>query len=692
MDDSHNENQDNLRNIGIMAHIDAGKTTTSERILYYTGKSHRIGEVHEGTATMDWMVQEQERGITITSAATTTSWKGVRINLIDTPGHVDFTIEVERSLRVLDGAVAVFDAAHGVEPQSETVWRQADRYQVPRIAFLNKMDKVGADHNMCRQSMVEKLGAKVAFAQLPLGIGSEFKGVLDLVALKAWIWTSDDKNAVPLCQDIPLEYQDDVMFYRQELIEAVADFDDHLVEAVLNDAPITEQMLRAALRKAVIGLHIVPIFMGSSFKNKGVQPLLDAVVDYLPAPSDLPPILGVEIEDVPASSRPLKVDAPFSGIVFKIMTDPFVGALFFLRVYSGCVKVGDSLFNTVKAKKERPTKILRMHANNREEINEAQAGEIVALVGLKFATTGDTLCDPQNPIAFESMVFPEPVISLAIEPKSTADLDKLQISLNRLAQEDPSLRVSTDTDTGQMLLAGMGELHLQIVTDRLLREFKVDANVGKPQVSYRECISQKAQVTEEFSRVVQTKTFFAKVVLEVAPQEAGSSSVSAEVAAKAGVPPAFRTMLTEALRSALGSGALCGYPMVGIDAKIKDYHFDANLVDEVAYKVAINQGVRRALEEAKPLLMEPVMKVEILVPQEYSGALVSDVQSRRGHVLGMDLKGHLQVIQAHIPLSELFGYETDIRSLSQGRAGSTMHFSHYDALPKNLQNKILGLA
>lgn len=679
------------RNIGIMAHIDAGKTTTSERILYYTGRSHKLGEVHEGTATMDWMVQEQERGITITSAATTTFWKDYRINLIDTPGHVDFTVEVERSLRVLDGAVAVFDGANGVEPQSETVWRQADRYHVPRLAFLNKMDKVGADHEMCKQSMREKLNANVAFAQLPIGLESAFTGVVDLVEMKAIIWNGDDKDTVPETKEIPQNLMEDAELYRQELIENLADFDDTLAEAVLSDTPVSSEQIKKAMRHAVIKLKIVPIFVGSSFRNKGIQPLLDAVIDYLPSPNDLPAAEGIEIENVvKAGTRPSTPDAPFSGIVFKIMTDPFVGALFFMRIYSGTIKCGDAAFNTLKNKKERITKILRMHANDREELQTASAGEIVAVVGLKFATTGDTLCDAHNPIAYESMKFPDPVISLAIEPKSSGDLDKLQQSLNRLAQEDPSLKVSISEETGQVLIAGMGELHLQIIADRLLREFKVNANVGNPQVSYRECISTSAKASEQFSRTLQNKTFTAKVSLEVEPNNE-KTNVEIKVPTKTGTPPHIVAAIKDALQGAVGSGTLCGYPLVNLKVKVTDYSLDTQSLDEVVYKVAASNALREAIKNAKPVMMEPIMKVEVVVPPDFSGTIVSDVNSRRGHISGLDTRGHLQVVHASIPLSELFGYETDIRSLSQGRATSSMLFSHYEILPKNLQDKILGV-
>ncbi|MBX9702573.1 MAG: elongation factor G [Silvanigrellaceae bacterium] len=682
------------RNIGIMAHIDAGKTTTSERILYYTGKSHKLGEVHEGTATMDWMIQEQERGITITSAATTTFWKDHKINLIDTPGHVDFTIEVERSLRVLDGAVAVFDAANGVEPQSETVWRQADRYQVPRIAFLNKMDKVGADVEFCLSSLTSKLNAHVALAQLPIGKEQKFTGCIDLIEMKSYWWTSDDRDSIPKVEEISEELKDEALLYRQELVEKIADFNDTVAEFVLEDKAVPPDVLKQALRSCVIQNKLVPVFLGSSFKNKGIQPLLDAIIDYLPSPLDVPPPEGVEVEGVvSAQQRDSREDVPFSGIVFKIMTDPFVGALFYLRIYSGTLKVGDSVLNTLKQKKERVTKILRMHANDREEIQSAGAGDIVAVVGLKFATTGDTLCSLQaSPIAFEAMTFPEPVISLAIEPKSSGDLDKLQQALNRLAQEDPSLKTSISEETGQVLISGMGELHLQIIADRLLREFKVDANIGKPQVSYRECVQKRAQASHDFARIINSKNYHAMVSLSVEP--ATNNVVSNEITFNTN-PLISQHVVVNAMRdsiqNSLCSGSLCGYPIVNTKVTVLNFSFDPQLIDEVTYKIATNNALRSALESAKPVMMEPIMKVEIVVPPEFSGSIVSDVNSRRGQICGLDSRGHLQVIHANIPLAETFGYETDIRSLSQGRATSVMQFSHYEVLPKNIQDRILGL-
>lgn len=679
------------RNIGIMAHIDAGKTTTSERILYYTGKSHKLGEVHEGTATMDWMVQEQERGITITSAATTTFWKNHRINIIDTPGHVDFTIEVERSLRVLDGAVAVFDAANGVEPQSETVWRQAEKYHVPRIAFLNKMDKVGADVQMCIQSMRDKLAANPVLVQLPVGVESGFRGIVDLVTRKCFLWKSDDKDAEIEVSGVPAAMHDDVELQRTEMIEQLADLDDVIAEAVLADREVPETDLLRVLRSGCVSLAIVPVFLGSSFKNKGVQLLLDAIVDLLPSPLDVPPLQGVDLrKDVVAGTRKPDDSDFFSAIVFKIMSDPFVGSLSYLRIYSGRVKVGDSVLAVTKDKRERVTKIFLMHANERQEVESAGAGEIVAVVGLKESITGETLADARHPIAYESMQFPDPVISLAIEPKSSAGMDKLQASLKRLEQEDPSLHVSLSQDTGQVLISGMGELHLQIIADRLAREFKVDANVGKPQVSYRESVSATATAKETFERPAQSKSMRASVTVSVAPNDRGTE-IAVDMVQRDEVPRHFRDAILESVRSSLGSGPLCGYPLVNLKIAVTDYSYEPDLVDEVVYKVAASQALRAALGKATPVMMEPFMKVEVHVPGESSGTIVSDVSGRRGRVLGLDTRGHIQIVTAEMPLSQLFGYETDIRSLSQGRASSTMQFSHFETLPKAAQDRILGL-
>ena len=676
-----------VRNIGIMAHIDAGKTTTSERILYYTGKSHKLGEVHEGTTVLDWMVQERERGITITSAATTFSWGGCTMNLIDTPGHVDFTAEVERSLRVLDGAVAVFDAANGVEPQSETVWRQADRYRVPRIVFLNKMDKVGASLEYCLESMETRLGVKATVLQLPLGTEGSFCGVIDILRLQSWTWETDDRDTPPKVGEVPEDMRTEALLYRQELLETLADYDDTLAQALLDDAPVSNEALLGALRKGVIALRVTPVFLGSSFKNKGIQPLLDAVVDFLPSPLDVPPPTGLNSGEI----RAVSPEAPVSALVFKLMTDPFVGTLHFVRVYSGTLRAGASLLNVPKGKKERPSKILRMHANDREEIQSAGPGEIVAVVGLKWSTTGDTLADPEHPIVYESMVFPAPVVSISLEPKVSGDLDRLQAALARLVQEDPSLHMGVSSETGQLVLSGMGELHLQIIADRLTREFKVEANVGKPQVAYRESLRSRASASSTFSRIHQGKTFQATVHLEVAP--AGGTAATVELPpAPQGVPPGIPSGIREALQGATGSGPLCGYALVGARVRVLSYSQEPGAWDEVVYKVAATAALREALGKAGPLLMEPIMAVEVLVPPEFSGNIVSDVKSRRGQITSLETRGHLQVVHADIPLSELFGYETAIRSSSQGRASSSMVFSAYGAVPPALQDKILGLS
>jgi elongation factor G len=639
---------------------------------------------------MDWMVQEQERGITITSAATTVYWKDHRLNLIDTPGHVDFTIEVERSLRVLDGAIAVFDAANGVEPQSETVWRQADKYHVPRLAFLNKMDKVGADVEMCVESMRSKLNASPVLVQLPIGSESRFQGVIDLIEMKALRWLSEDKDAKIGVEEIPGDLREDAEIHRQMLVEALADYDDEIAEAVIADVPVENGKIHAAMRKAVCSLKLVPVFVGSAFKNKGVQPLLDAIVRYLPSPLDVPAMNGVEAQNIKAGVRHATDDEPFSAIVFKIVSDPFVGSLSYLRIYSGRVETSETILNVLKDKRERITKIFRMHANDREEIPNAGAGEIVAVAGLRFATTGDTLSHLKSPIVYEAMDFPDPVISLAIEPKSTADFDKMQTSLARLAQEDPTLKVAVSEDTGQILIKGMGELHLQIIADRLVREFRVEANVGKPQVAYRECISCASEASETYERANNGKNYRARVAVQVEPIE-GALHPTFEVRELPNIPKSIVTVIREAISGAVTSGVLCGYPMVNLKVEVTDYSFDSQAVDDVCYRVAASNALRQALQNGGPVLMEPVMKVEVVVPAESSGTIVADVSSRRGNVVGIHTRGHLQVVDAEIPLADLFGYETDIRSMSQGRASSSMQFNHYQVVARNLQDRILGL-
>ena len=679
-----------FRNIGIMAHIDAGKTTTSERILYYTGKNYKIGEVHEGTASMDWMPQEQERGITITSAATTTFWKKHRINFIDTPGHVDFTIEVERSLRVLDGAIAVFDAANGVEPQSETVWRQADKYRVPRIAFLNKMDKVGADFEMCLESIKTKLNAKPLLIQYPFFKNNHFVGIVDIISQKSYLWESDDKNENPkVLNTVFDELKDSVEFYRQVLLENLADYDDSIAEAILSDSQIPESKIYATLRKTTIELNFIPVLIGSAFKNKGIKLLLDAVVSYLPSPLDLPPLKGVSPLTGKEEHRKQEINEPFSGIIFKVTADPFLGSLFYLRVYSGKIKTGEVVLNNIENKKERINKIFIMHANNREEVEGASAGEIVTIAGPKFSKTGHTLSALNHPIAFETMQFPDPVVSIAIEAKNTSDIEKLQASIDKFTKEDPSLKMKLSDETGQVILSGMGELHLQIILDRLQREYNIEANIGKPQVSYRESILTTSQAKGSFARSLQAKSFSADVSLKLEALSGHESQNQIECKHERVVPKIYQEAIHEALKECLLSGHLCGYPVVKMKLTLENYSYSQETADEVCYKVAINNAFRDAFLKAKPVLMEPIMAVEVLVPNEYSGSIVSDINSRRGQVHNIETKGHLQSIQALIPLSELFGYETDIRSLSQGRASSSMIFSHYEALPPHIQEKIL---
>ena len=686
-----------IRNIGIMAHIDAGKTTTSERILYYSGKSHKLGEVHEGTATMDWMVQEQERGITITSAATTVQWKGHEINLIDTPGHVDFTIEVERSLRILDGAIAVFDAANGVEPQSETVWRQADKYRVPRVCFLNKMDKVGASVELCLHDIRTRLNAVPLLIQLPVGSGSSFTGAVDLITMRLLKWASDDKDA--LFEELAIEDSAllaEAEVSRVQLIETLADHDDDIAGCVIADETPSAERLWAAIRRGTLALSVTPVLVGSSFKNKGVQPLLDAVVSYLPSPLDISQYSGVSLsEDCPEPIlRKPRADEPFSALVFKIANDSFAGTLCFLRIYSGTLSSGQAILNSNKGKKERVLKLFRMHAREREEIAVAEAGDIITVVGLKFASTGDTLCDAAHPISFESLQFPEPVVSLAIEPRNAGDADKLQAALIRLAQEDPSLKMGLSEETGQVLISGMGELHLQIVVDRLLREFRLDVTVGKPQVSYRESLLSRSQKTQYFERVVGGKTLKARVTLELSPHQ--EKLLPTYDMASLGQTPfakAIYPWVSEVLTSALSTGGLCGYPLVHVHVNVLSCEADMNagLPDEACVRAATALAMKEILSGGASRLMEPFMKVEITAPPEFSGSLVADVTSRRGKVLNLEPHAHLQVITADIPLAEMFGYETDIRSLSQGRASSSMKFSHYEILPKNIEQKILGL-
>jgi len=680
---------EDYRNIGIMAHIDAGKTTTTERILYYTGVSYKIGEVHEGTAVMDWMVQEQERGITITSAATTCAWKGKHINIIDTPGHVDFTIEVERSLRVLDGAVAVFDSVAGVEPQSETVWRQAEKYGVPRIAFMNKMDRTGADFYKSVKSMVDRLGANPVPIQIPVGREENFKGVVDLVRMKAILFEDEALGANFSEVDIPADLTAQANEYREKMLESLSDVDDSLMEKFLGGEKIADEEVMAAIRKGTISLTITPILCGTAFKNKGVQPLLDAVIDYLPSPLDVPPVTGIKPGEDEEVVRKPDDSEPFSALAFKIMTDPFVGQLTFFRVYSGSASAGSYIQNATKDKKERLGRILKMHANKREDISEVMAGDIAAAVGLKYTTTGDTLCDPSHPVILEAMEFPEPVISVAIEPKTKVDQERLGQSLAKLAQEDPSFRVRTDEETSQTIIAGMGELHLEIIVDRLLREFKVDANVGKPQVAYRETIRKKVESEGKFVRQSGGRGQFGHVWLTIEPNEPGAGFEFVNKIVGGSVPREYIPAVEKGVAEALDGGVLAGYPMVDIKVTLFDGSYHEVDSSEMAFKIAGSMGFKAGAAKAGAVLLEPVMSVEVVVPEEYMGDVIGDLNSRRGKIQGMEPRGSAQVIQSMVPLSQMFGYSTDLRSATQGRATYTMQFAHYEEVPKSLAEEII---
>lgn len=677
------------RNIGIMAHIDAGKTTTTERILYYTGVSYKIGEVHEGTATMDWMEQEQERGITITSAATTCSWRDHRINIIDTPGHVDFTIEVERSLRVLDGAVAVFCSVGGVEPQSETVWRQADKYCVPRIAFINKMDRVGADFFRGLTMIKDRLKANPVAIQLPIGKESDYRGVLDLVEMKAVIWDDESLGARFHVAEIPSDLQELASEYREKMIDELASHDDQLMEKYLGGEELTVEEIKASIRKATIDIKICPVTCGSAFKNKGVQNLLDSVVDYLPAPTDIPAIKGVDPSSEAELERRAADDEPFAALAFKIMTDPFVGQLCFFRVYSGVLNSGSYIYNSTKDKKERIGRLLKMHANKREEIKEVYAGDIAAAVGLKYTTTGDTLCVEGSPVILESIEFPEPVISIAIEPKTKADQEKLGISLQKLASEDPSFRVNTDEETGQTIISGMGELHLEIIVDRLLREFKVEANVGKPQVAYRETISKKVKVEGKFVRQSGGRGQYGHVWLEVEPQEPGAGYQFVDAIKGGVVPREYIPAVDKGIQEAMGTGVMAGYPVVDIKITLVDGSYHDVDSSEMAFKIAGSMGFKEGCAKASPVLLEPIMSVEVVVPEEYMGDVIGDLNSRRGQIMGMESRANAQVVTAMVPLAMMFGYATDLRSATQGRATYTMTFHHYEQVPKSVSEEII---
>ena len=671
-----------------MAHIDAGKTTTTERILFYTGVTHKIGEVHEGAATMDWMVQEQERGITITSAATTCHWKDHRINIIDTPGHVDFTVEVERSLRVLDGTVAVLTARGGVEPQTETVWRQAERYNVPRMAYVNKMDITGADFFNVMDMMRERLNANPVAIQLPIGAEDEFKGIIDLVKMDAIVY-EDDLGKVTDEVEIPAEYKEQAAEYRDKLLEACAETDDELMEKYLGGEELTEEEVRGAIRKATIACEMTPVTCGTSYRNKGVQPLLDAIVDYMPAPTDIPPIAGVNPDTGEEDHRPASDSAPFSALAFKIMTDPFVGKLAFFRVYSGTLNSGSYVYNATKDSKERIGRILQMHANNRKEIDIVYSGDIAAAVGLKNTTTGDTLCDENNPIILESMEFPDPVISVAVEPATKNDQEKMGIALQKLAEEDPTFRVHTDAETGQVIISGMGELHLQIIVDRMLREFKVDCKVGEPQVAYRETIRKQVKAEGKFVRQSGGHGQYGHCWLELIPQEAGEGFSFENKVVGGVIPKEFINPIEAGVRQAMESGVVAGYPMVDIKVIVYDGSFHEVDSSEAAFKVAGSMAFKAGAEKANPVLLEPYVKVEVTVPEEYMGDVIGDLNSRRGRIDGMEPRNGVQVINAYVPLSEMFGYSTDLRSKTQGRGNYSMEVSFYDEVPKNIADAVV---
>ncbi len=682
-----------VRNIGIMAHIDAGKTTTTERILYYTGRTHKMGEVHEGAAVMDWMAQEQERGITITSAATTASWRDFRINIIDTPGHVDFTVEVERSLRVLDGAVAVFDAVAGVEPQSETVWRQADHYRVPRIAFINKMDRVGADFFAAVQSMVDRLGAHPVPVQLPLGQEEHFVGVVDLVEMQAMSW-QDDLGMKMEIGDVPAELKEQAEEYHHQLIDAIAEHDEELLETyLLDEAAVTPDMVRRALRAATLATAVTPVLCGSAFKNKGVQPLLDAVCDYLPSPLDIPPVHGVDPRTGHELSRRPADDEPFSALAFKVMSDPYVGKLTYFRVYSGKVKAGERVLNVATGKTERIGRLLQMHANHREEREEIGAGEIVAAVGLKNTTTGDTLAVDSAPIQLEAMTFPDPVISVAIEPKTKADQDKLSTALQRLAEEDPTFQVRSDEETGQTLISGMGELHLEIIVDRLVREFSVDANVGRPQVAYRETIGKRVDKVEgRFVRQTGGRGQYGHAVINMEPTDPGDGYEFIDRIVGGKIPREYIPSVDLGIQEAMEAGTLSGYPVVDIRVELVDGSYHDVDSSEMAFKVAGSMAFKNAMQRAHPKLLEPVMAVEVVTPEEYLGDVMGDLNSRRGRVEGLEPRGNAQAIIARAPLATMFGYATDLRSMTQGRATFTMQFDRYEDVPQTIASEIVSAA
>lgn len=679
---------ENTRNIGIMAHIDAGKTTTTERILFYTGKIHKIGETHEGASQMDWMEQEQERGITITSAATTAAWKGHRVNIIDTPGHVDFTVEVERSLRVLDGAVTVLDAQSGVEPQTETVWRQATNYKVPRLVFVNKMDKTGADFLYSVGTLHDRLQANAVPIQLPIGAEDNFSGIIDLVEMKATMY-GNDLGTDTSVEDIPEEYREQADEYREKLIEAIVDFDEDLMEKYLGGEELSVEEIKTAIRKATLAVEFYPVVCGTAFKNKGVQLVLDAVVDYLPSPLDIPPMTGVNPETEEEEERHSSDEEPFSALAFKVMTDPYVGKLTFFRVYSGVLQSGSYVMNSTKGKRERVGRILQMHANSREEISEVHSGEIAAAVGLKDTGTGDTLCDDKAPIILESMDFPEPVISVAIEPKTKGDQDKMGTALAKLQEEDPTFRAHTDQETGEVIIAGMGELHLDIIVDRLRREFKVEANVGAPQVSYRETFRTAAEVEGKFVRQSGGRGQYGHVWIEFSPNEEGKGFEFENAVVGGVVPREYIGSVEAGIRDSLNNGVLAGYPLIDVKARLFDgsYHdVDSN---EMAFKIAASMALKNAAAKCNPVLLEPMMKVEVIIPEEYMGDIMGDITSRRGRVEGMDARGNAQVVRAMVPLAEMFGYATSLRSNTQGRGVFSMVFDHYEDVPKSIAEEVI---
>ncbi len=678
-----------LRDIGIMAHIDAGKTTTTERILYYTGVTHKIGEVHDGQAVMDWMAQEQERGITITSAATTCFWKDHRINIIDTPGHVDFTIEVERSLRVLDGAVAVFDAVAGVEPQSETVWRQADRYGVPRLAFVNKMDRVGADLFRTQQMIIDRLKANPVLIQLPLGSEDKFQGIIDLITMQAVIYDDSTLGADYRLAAIPADLEAQAREYHSSLVAALAELDDEVMNLYLEDQPVPPELLRRTLRRGTIASQVVPVLCGSAFKNKGIQPLLDAIVDYLPAPNEVPPVRGLNLQGQ-EEERPADEKAPLTALAFKLLSDPYVGHLTFIRVYAGTLRSGDTVFNSTKGTKEKIGRLLKMHANKREEIKEASAGDIIAAVGLRQTGTGDTLCDERAPIILESLEIPVPVIDVAIEPKTKADQEKLGQALGKLMAEDPSFRVHTDPQTGQIIIAGMGELHLEIIVDRLMREFKVDAQVGQPQVSYRETISLPVRAEGKFVRQSGGRGQYGHVILELAPLEPGGGFVFEDRTVGGVIPKEYIPAVERGIKEAMENGVLAGFPMVDLQVALVDGSYHEVDSSERAFHIAGSLGFKEGAQKAKPILLEPFMNLEIVVPEEFVGDAIGDLNSRRGRIKNLENRKGVHVVQAEVPLATMFGYATDLRSATQGRATFTMQFDHYEPVPQSLAEEIIG--